>query len=142
MTAYFMNQFSQKLVADKTKKPNQHLKELLNLPINYDKDLPSRNIGAFKNHRFLILVKNTGLAPKKVDLSEVTVTKDSIGNPISGNQLETIDIVKQMGDSVPAEISRLIEQAKLEDPTDWFGKKFYSKPIIVEQEQPVQKPKK
>ena len=85
MTAYFMNQFSQKLVADKTKKPNQHLKELLNQSINYDKDLPSRNIGAFKNHRFLILVKNTGLAKRNSNLSDVTAPKDSIGNPIAGN---------------------------------------------------------
>ena len=94
MTAYFMNQFSQKLVADKTKKPNQHLKELLNQSINYDKDLPSRNIGAFKNHRFLILVKNTGLAKRNSNLSDVTAPKDSIGNPIVGNQPETIDVVK------------------------------------------------
>ena len=29
--------------------------------INYKKDLPSRNINLFKNHRFLILVKNAGV---------------------------------------------------------------------------------
>ena len=142
MTAYFMNQFSQKLVADKTKKPNQHLKELLNQSINYDKDLPSRNIGAFKNHRFLILVKNTGLAKRNSNLSDVTAPKDSIGNPIAGNQPETIDVVKQMGDLLPTNIARIIDAAKLDDPTDWFCKKFFAKPIVMETELPSQKPKK
>ena len=61
------------------------MRELLSQSINYDKDLPSRNIGAFKNHRFLILVKNTGLAKRNSNLSDVTAPKDSIGNPIAGN---------------------------------------------------------
>ena len=43
MTAYFMNQFSQKLVAGKDKTPNQHLKEMFCQKIDYEKDLPSRN---------------------------------------------------------------------------------------------------
>ena len=75
-------------------------------------------------------------------MSDVTVPKDSIGNSIVGNQLETIDVVKQMGDQLPSNIARLIEVAKLDDPTDWFTKKFFSKPIVVETEQPTQKPKK
>ena len=61
MTAYFMNQFSQRLVEDKNKKPNQHLREMFHKEISYEEDLPSRNINLFKNHRFLILVKSTGL---------------------------------------------------------------------------------
>ena len=60
MTAYFMNQFSQRLVDDKAKKPNQHLRDMYHKEINYEADLPSRNINLFKNHRFLILMKSTG----------------------------------------------------------------------------------
>ena len=71
MTAYFMNQFSQKLVSDKTKKPNQHLREMLSQSISYETDLPSKNIQFFKNHRFLILVKNTGVVPKRSEYTDV-----------------------------------------------------------------------
>merc|ERR1719232_1537339 len=136
-----MNQFSQKLVADKTKKPNQHLKEMLSTSIVYDKDLPWRNIKDFTNHRFLILVKNTGVVPKRTDMQEVVQAKDSIGNCVTGANIETIDVVKQMGDQLPPGIAKYINEQKYEDPTDWFGKKFAGKPICAE-EKPDPKEKK
>lgn len=89
MTAYFMNQFSQKLVDDKNKKPNQVLREMFQKEINYDKDLPSRNINLFKNHRFLMMVKSTGLG-KHIDADE---------NSKAGPSMETVDIPKIMGAS-------------------------------------------
>ena len=67
---------------------------MLSQSINYDSDLPSKNINSFKNHKFLILVKNTGVVPKRGDIADVTTAKDSIGNHITGSTLETIDIAK------------------------------------------------
>ena len=112
---------------------------MLSQSITYENDLPSRNINSFKNHRFLILVKNTGVVPKRGDIADVTTAKDSIGNPITGSTLETIDIVKQMGDLLPPEIARIINENRYEDPTDWFCKKFFAKPIAVETERKVAK---
>lgn len=51
---------------DKNKKPNQHLRDMYHQEINYEADLPSRNINLFKNHRFLILVKSTGIGGDSV----------------------------------------------------------------------------
>ena len=36
--------------------------------INYEADLPSRNVNLFKNHRFLILVKSTGAGDKETNI--------------------------------------------------------------------------
>lgn len=54
--------------------------------INYDEDLPSRNINLFKNHRFLIMVKSTGLGHDG-DNEETT----------KGPSMETVDMQKIMG---------------------------------------------
>lgn len=78
------------------------------------------------------MVKNTGVVPKRGDNTEGMQAKDSIGNHFTNPNLETIDIVKQMGDLLPADIARLINEYKPEDPTDWFCKKFSAKPIPVE----------
>ena len=43
---------------------------------------------------------------------------------------------------MPTNIARIIEAARLDDPTDWFCKKFFAKPIVMESEQPNQKTKK
>ena len=44
-----------------------------------------------------------------------------------------------MGDLLPQEIGRIINENKYDDPTDWFCKKFFAKPIAVENDV---KPKK
>lgn len=57
--------------------------------INYDQDLPSRNINLFKNHRFLILVKSTGIGgEQEQEESAKTVV-----------QMETVDMSKIMGNA-------------------------------------------
>lgn len=76
MTAYFMNQFSQRLVDDKNKKPNQHLRDMYHKEINYEADLPSRNVNLFKNHRFLILVKSTGAGDKETNTGSALPQSD------------------------------------------------------------------
>lgn len=59
--------------------------------ISYEEDLPSRNINLFKNHRFLIMVKSTGLGEGEAeDLSNVTT---------KGPSMETVDMQKIMGNS-------------------------------------------
>lgn len=60
--------------------------------ISYDEDLPSRNINLFKNHRFLIMVKSTGLGAEgeAEDLSTSTT---------KGPSMETVDMQKIMGNS-------------------------------------------
>ena len=37
-----------------------------------------------------------------------------------------------MGDQLPPEIAKIINEHKYEDPTDWFCKKGFGKPIAVE----------
>ena len=64
-----------------------HLREMFQKEINYDCDLPSRNINLFKNHRFLIMVKSTGADPN--DLEDTT----------KGPSMETVDMQKIMGSS-------------------------------------------
>jgi hypothetical protein len=76
------------MVEDHNKKPNQHLREMFHKEINYNRDLPSRNINLFKNHRFLILVKNTGLG------NEIYQDDQS-----KTQSMETIDIQKIMGNN-------------------------------------------
>ena len=44
-----------------------------------------------------------------------------------------------MGDLLPPEIARIINENRYEDPTDWFCKKFFAKPIAVETERKVTK---
>lgn len=64
--------------------------------ISYEEDLPSRNINLFKNHRFLILVKSTGLgADGEQDDQAVSQVKSGS----SGPQMETVDMMKIMGTS-------------------------------------------
>ena len=49
--------------------------------INYGKDLPSRNINLFKNHRFLIMVKSTGIGQE-----------NEVDENAKGPSLETVDM--------------------------------------------------
>ena len=61
--------------------------------ITYDNDLPSRNINLFKNHRFLIMVKSTGLGA-------VGELDDPLPSTTSkGPSMETVDMQKIMGTS-------------------------------------------
>ena len=83
------------------------------------------------------------MVPKRSDITDVTQAKDSIGNQVTGTQIETIDIVKQMGDLLPPGIvliAKPINEQKYEDPTDWFCKKFAGKPIaVIESPDPKEK---
>ena len=58
--------------------------------INYEADLPSRNINLFKNHRFLILVKSTGISGEHGGVEEGGGSKSQSG-------METVDMAKIMG---------------------------------------------
>ena len=118
--------------------------------INYDEDLPSRNINLFKNHRFLIMVKNTGL-----------VQDDNNDEPIKQPAMETVDMQKIMGTTyfrqlehfrqgmpssnktrqsviLPLDMVRILFKQRHSDATEWFTKKAYSKPIqLLEKQQMI-----
>lgn len=133
------------MVEDQNKKPNTHLKEMFHKEINYNIDLPSRNINLFKNHRFLILVKST---------TGVVGREENYYDDHSKTQvMETVDIQKIMGsnyfrqletyrqgvsnlrhtlpDVLPPDIVRILYKQRHSDSTDWFTKKAFAKPIQV-----------
>jgi len=139
MTAYFMNQFSQRLVDDKNKKPSQHLREMFQKEISYEADLPSRNINLFRNHRFLILVKSTGIgrealheeSQKQSGLETVDVSKI-----MGGHYFRQLEAYRQgltqrgsASDLLPQAIVKILFNQKSSDCTEWFSKKAFARPI-------------
>jgi len=123
--------------------------------INYDQDLPSRNINLFKNHRFLILVKSTGIGGEQ----------EQDESAKSGVQMEAVDMSKIMGnayfrqldsfrqgskdktlacpqDLLPPDIIKILYNQRHSDCTEWFTKKAFAKPIqLLEKQQMVQERK-
>ena len=65
MSAYFVNQFSQKIVQDKSKKPNEHLQDFMVNAIDYERDMPKQELDSFKSHKFLFMFKNSKDQVKK-----------------------------------------------------------------------------
>ena len=130
--------------------------------ISYDEDLPSRNINLFKNHRFLIMVKSTGVTAD----GEI----EEINNP-KGFSMETVDMQKIMGSSyyrqlesfrqgtqknenlksggvpgmteiLPPDIVKILFKQRNSDCTDWFTKKAFAKPIqLIEKQQIIEERK-
>lgn len=98
---------------------------MFNQKINYDNDLPSRNINLFKNHRFLILLRNTGAATSPAN----ELTED--GQHYKNITLETVDVQKAMGELLPSKVARILAKHRQSDCMEWFSRKAYSKPIHV-----------
>ena len=78
--------------------------------INYDRDLPSRNINLFRNHRFLIMVKNTGLVdelnvgvgsglPPTSNSKPSSDIYQTSSSSKGGPSMDTVDMQKIMGNS-------------------------------------------